>query len=102
MPEVTIRVLLPTHLKTLAKVTDEVRLAVASPVTIGATLGALETRFPVLRGAIRDHGTLRRRPFVRYYACESDLSLDPPETPLPAPVVQGAEPFMIVGAVAGG
>lgn len=102
MPEVTIRVLLPTHLKTLAKVTDEVRLAVASPVTIGATLGALEARFPVLRGAIRDHGTLRRRPFVRYYACESDLSLDPPETPLPAPVVQGAEPFMIVGAVAGG
>ncbi|HWA58579.1 MAG TPA: hypothetical protein VG692_15070 [Gemmatimonadales bacterium] len=98
----TIRVLLPTHLKTLAKVTDEVRLAVASPVTIGATLGALEARFPVLRGAIRDHGTLRRRPFVRYYACESDLSLDPPETPLPAPVVQGAEPFMIVGAVAGG
>jgi hypothetical protein len=97
-----IRVTLPTHLKTLARVTGEVELEVGAPVTLGAALTALEARFPVLQGAIRDHGTLKRRPFVRYYACSEDLSHLPPETALPGPVVTGAEPLMIIGAVAGG
>ena len=97
-----IRVLLPTHLKTLAGVSGEVELEVGAPATLGAALAALETRFPVLQGAIRDHGTLKRRPFVRYYACERDLSLEPAEMPLPDAVISGGEPLMIVGAVAGG
>ncbi|MCO6003734.1 MoaD/ThiS family protein [Actinoallomurus purpureus] len=97
-----IRVVLPAHLKALAKVQGEVELDVAAPVTPGSVLDALEARYPVLRGTIRDHGTHRRRAFVRYYACERDLSHDPPDMPLPEPVAAGTEPFMIVGAMAGG
>ncbi len=97
-----IRVVLPYHLRTLARVQDEVQLEVPPPVTIAATLDALEARFPALRGTIRDHDTLVRRPFIRFFACKEDLSLDPSDTPLPAAVLDGAEPFMIVGAMAGG
>ena len=97
-----IRVVLPAHLKALARVHGEVELDVAGAVTPGSVLDALEARYPVLRGTIRDHATLRRRAFVRYYACELDLSHDPPDTPLPDPVASGREPFMIVGAMAGG
>jgi len=97
-----IRVTLPFHLRTLARVDGEVQLQLDSPATIGAVLDALEAKYPVLRGTIRDHGTLKRRPFIRYFACEQDLSLDPPDTPLPDAVVSGAEPFMVVGAMAGG
>jgi hypothetical protein len=98
----TIRVVLPFHLRTLARVNDEVQLDVASPATIASTLDALEARFPVLTGTIRDHDTLKRRPFIRFFACKEDLSLEPPETPLPGPILEGEEPFMIVGAMAGG
>ena len=97
-----VRVMLPAHLRTLAKVGDEVTVEVDSPPTLGTVLDALEARYPVLRGTIRDHVTLKRRPFVRFYACEEDLSHDPPETPLPDAVVTGAEPFLVVGAMAGG
>ena len=97
-----IRVVLPFHLRTLARVDGEVQLEVESPVTVLSVLEALEARFPVLRGTIRDHGTLKRRPFVRFFACKEDLSLEPPETRLPGAVVSGAEPFLIVGAIAGG
>ena len=97
-----IRVVLPFHLRTLARVDDEVQLDVPPPVTICSALDALEARFPALRGTIRDHGTLQRRPFIRFFACKEDLSLDPPETPLPAPILDGTEPLMIVGAMAGG
>ncbi len=97
-----IRVLLPVHLRTLARVEGEVQLQVEQPVTIGAVLDAVEARFPVLRGSIREHVTLRRRPFVRFFACKEDLSLEPPDTALPEPVVRGAEPFLIIGAMAGG
>ena len=99
-----IRVALPTHLKTLAGVTDEVALQLPTghPVTQRAVLDALEARYPVLRGTMRDHETYRRRPFVRFYACARDLSHDPPDTPLPEAVQSGAEPFLVVGAMAGG
>ena len=97
-----IRVWLPVHLRTLARIEGEVQLEVADPVTLGSLLAALEDRFPVLRGSVRDHVTLRRRPFVRFFACETDLSHEPPEMPLPAPVVAGTEPFLIIGAMAGG
>lgn len=97
-----IRVVLPYHLRNLARVEGEVELEVASPVTVRAVLDALEARFPVLRGTIRDHGTLKRRPFVRFFACKEDFSLEPPETRLPDSVVNAAEPFLIVGAMAGG
>jgi hypothetical protein len=97
-----IRVLLPTHLRTLARVDGEVQLEVQAPVTLRAVLDAVEDRFPVLRGTIRDHVTLRRRPFVRFIACQQDLSHEPPETPLPEPVTSGVEPFLIIGAMAGG
>lgn len=97
-----VRVMLPAHLRTLAKVGDEVTVDVDSPATLGTVLDALEARYPVLRGTIRDHVTLKRRPFVRFYACEEDLSHDPPETPLPDAVVTGAEPFLVIGAMAGG
>jgi hypothetical protein len=97
-----IRVVLPHHLRTLARVGDEVQLEVAEPVTIGAVLHALEAAYPVLCGTIREHGTLKRRAFVRFFACEQDLSHEPAETPLPAAVVTGAEPFFVVGAMAGG
>jgi molybdopterin synthase sulfur carrier subunit len=97
-----IRVVLPFHLRNLARVAGDVELDVAAPVTIGAVLDALEARHPVLCGTIRDHGTLKRRSFVRYFACKEDLSLEPPETLLPDEVVSGGEPFLIVGAMAGG
>ena len=97
-----IRVVLPFHLRNLARVSGDVELDLVPPVTIGAVLDALEARYPVLCGTIRDHGTLKRRPFVRYFACKEDLSLEPPETRLPDEVVSGAEPFLIVGAMAGG
>ena len=97
-----IRVLLPVHLRTLAGVAGEVQLEVPNPATLRGVLDAIEEQFPVLRGAIRDHVTLRRRPFVRFFACEQDLSLEAPETPLPEPVVKGAEPFLVIGALAGG
>ena len=97
-----IRVVLPYHLRNLARVDGEVQLEVASPATVGSVLDALEARYPVLQGTIRDHGTLKRRPFVRFFACKEDLSLEPPETKLPDEVVTGAEPFLIIGAIAGG
>jgi molybdopterin synthase sulfur carrier subunit len=97
-----IRVVLPYHLRTLARVHDEVQLEVAGPVTVPAVLDALEARYPALRGTIRDHGTLQRRPFIRFFAIKEDLSHEPPETPLPEAVLRGEEPLMIVGAMAGG
>jgi hypothetical protein len=97
-----IRVVLPAHLRTLARVDDEVRVEVEGEVTLGSVLDALETKYPVLRGTIRDHVTLRRRPFVRFFACEEDLSHERPEAPLPDAVATGAEPFLVVGAMAGG
>lgn len=97
-----IRVQLPFHLRNLARIESEVQIEVAPPVTIRAVLDALEKKFPVLRGTIRDHGTLKRRPFVRFYACSEDLSLEPPDTKLPDEVIAGEEPFMIIGAIAGG
>jgi len=97
-----IRVQLPFHLRNLAGITGEVQLDVTEPVTIGAVLEAIESRFPMLRGTIRDHGTLKRRPFIRYFACKEDLSLEPIETALPETVVSGEEPFLIIGAMAGG
>ena len=97
-----IRIELPFHLRNLARVTGEMQVAVAGPVTIQAVLNALEEHYPVLRGTIRDHGTLKRRPFIRYFACKEDLSLLPVETTLPEAVVNGSEPFLIVGAMAGG
>jgi hypothetical protein len=97
-----IRVVLPHHLRTLARVDREVQLEVEGPVTQRSVLDALEARYPVLRGTIRDHGTQRRRPFVRFFACEQDLSHEPPDTPLPDAVATGAEPFLVVGAIAGG
>src|SRR5579883_2407592 len=97
-----IRVVLPYHLRVLARVDGEVQLEVTAPVTVASVLDALEARHPVLRGAIRDHLTLKRRPFVRFFACKEDLSLEPPETELPEKVVAGGEPFMVIGAMAGG
>ena len=97
-----IRVVLPAHLRTLAQVNDEVRLHVESQATVRSVLDALETHYPMLRGTIRDHVTQQRRPFLRFFACEEDLSHEPADTPLPHAVVTGAEPFLIVGAMAGG
>jgi hypothetical protein len=97
-----IRVELPVHLRTLARVDGEVLIDAGSPATIRSVLDSLEAAYPVLRGTIRDHTTLRRRPFVRFFACEQDLSLDSADVPLPDPVATGAEPFLIVGAMAGG
>ena len=97
-----IRVALPQHLQTLARVGPEVEVDVPGAVTLRGVLDALESRYPVLRGTIRDQSTFKRRAFVRFYACEEDLSHDPPETPLPEPVVRGTEPFLIIGALAGG
>ena len=97
-----IRVALPAHLRTLAGVHGEVELEVAAPVTQRSVLDALEARYPVLRGAIRDHASQRRRPFVRFFGCEQDLSHEPPDAPLPDAVAAGSEPFMVVGAIAGG
>ncbi len=97
-----IRVVLPPHLRTLAHVTGDVELEVDGPVTLRSALDALESRYPMLRGTIRDHGTLQRRPFLRFFACEQDLSHDSPDTPLPDAVVRGAEPLIVLGAIAGG
>ena len=97
-----IRVVLPHHLRRLARVEREVEIEVAAPVTQRAVLDALEAGYPMLRGTIRDQVTWKRRPFVRFFACGEDLSHDPPDTELPAAVVDGSEPFMIVGAMAGG
>ena len=97
-----IRVVLPAHLRTLARVDGEVKIEVAGPVTVGAVLDALEAAYPMLRGTIRDQITQRRRAFLRFFACEQDLSHEPPETPLPEAVATGAEPLLVVGAMAGG
>jgi molybdopterin converting factor small subunit len=97
-----IRVQLPAHLRTLAHVDREVKLEIEGEVTQRSVLDALEARYPVLRGTIRDHVTQKRRPFVRLFACEEDLSHEPPDAPLPDAVAQGAEPLVILGAIAGG
>ena len=97
-----IRVVMPAHLRTLAQVAGEVTLAVEPPLTQRSVLGALEARYPMLRGTIRDHVTQQRRPFVRFFACGEDLSHESPDAALPEAVVSGAEPFLIVGAIAGG
>jgi molybdopterin synthase sulfur carrier subunit len=97
-----IRVVIPAHLRTLVQVDGEVKLDVDGQVTQRSILDALEARFPVLRGTIRDHATLQRRAFVRFFACAEDLSLESPDAPLPDAVAKGVEPFMVVGAIAGG
>lgn len=97
-----IRVELPYHLRNLAKVSGPVELNVATPVTTGAVLDALEAAYPVLRGTIRDFPSLKRRPFLRFFACEQDFSLEPYETVLPPAVAEGREPFLVIGAIAGG
>jgi sulfur-carrier protein len=97
-----IRVILPQHLRTLAGVNDEVTVEVDGQVTLRSVLDALERSYPMLRGTIRDHVTERRRPFVRFFACEEDYSHGPPDVPLPEAVATGAEPFLVVGAMAGG
>lgn len=97
-----IQVILPAHLRTLAKVGSEVEIEVQGPVTTRSVLDALEARYPVLRGTIRDHVTHERRAFLRFFACQEDLSHDSPDAPLPADVASGKEPFMIIGAIAGG
>src|SRR4051812_44701605 len=97
-----IRVVLPFHLRTLARVEGEVQVEAGNPATVGSVLDAIEARYPTLRGTIRDHVTLRRRPFVRFFACKEDLSNEPPDTALPKAIVTGQEPFLIIGAMAGG
>ena len=97
-----IRIAIPYHLQTLAKVGREVEVEVSSPATIGSVLDALETKYPVLRGTIREYGTGKRRAFIRFFACGTDFSLEPFETPLPEAVLDMKEPFRIVGAMAGG
>ena len=97
-----IRVVLPVHLRTLAGLAGEARLEVATPVTIGNVLDTLEKQYPALRGTVREHQTLKRRPFVRFFACEQDLSHESANFELPEAVAKGAEPFMIIGALAGG
>lgn len=102
MTPASIRVELPYHLRVLAQLDGEVTLAVAEPVTVRRVLDALEERYPVLRGTIRDHDTKKRRPFLRFFACREDLSHDSPDDPLPADVVSGREPLLLIGAIAGG
>jgi molybdopterin synthase sulfur carrier subunit len=97
-----IRVVIPTHLRRLADTQREIAIEVPDPPTISSVLDALETQYPMLRGTIRDHVTHQRRPFIRFFACGEDWSHEPPDTPLPQPVVAGAEPLRIVGAIAGG
>jgi molybdopterin synthase sulfur carrier subunit len=97
-----IRVALPYHLRNLANIDDEVQLEVTGPVTLRSVIDALEARYPMLRGTIRDHDTGKRRPFLRFFACEEDLSHEPPDAPLPDAVASGAEPLLILGAIAGG
>jgi sulfur-carrier protein len=98
----SIRVALPYHLRNLAHIDGDVTLEVPAPVTIRSVLDALEARYPMLCGTIRDHDTLKRRPFLRFFACEADLSLESPENPLPEAIATGKEPLLIVGAIAGG
>ncbi|MDZ4806589.1 MAG: MoaD/ThiS family protein [Candidatus Eisenbacteria bacterium] len=97
-----IRVELPAHLRTLARVEGEVELDVEAPITLRSVLDTLEARYPVLRGTIRDHVTLKRRDFLRFFACQEDWSHESPDAPLPEPIVSGAEPLLVVGAIAGG
>jgi molybdopterin synthase sulfur carrier subunit len=97
-----IRIILPFHLRTLAGVDGEVKLEIAGPVTQRSVLDALEARYPMLCGTIRDHVTQQRRPFLRFFACEEDLSHESPDNPLPEAVASGAEPYLIIGAIAGG
>ena len=97
-----IRVVLPQHLQTLARVSREVTVDIAGPVTVDSVLDALESQYPMLRGTIRDHVTKRRRPFIRFFACEQDVSQDATDTPLPTAVANGSEPLLVVGAMAGG
>jgi hypothetical protein len=97
-----IRVILPFHLQTLARIDGEVKLEIEGLVTQGSVLDALEARYPVLRGTIRDHLTRQRRPFIRFFACKQDLSHEPSDSPLPDAVATGAEPFVVLGAIAGG
>jgi len=97
-----IRVVLPYHLKNLARVDGEVELSVPGTVTVRSVIDALESNYPTLRGTICDHVTRERRPFLRFFVCQEDISLDSPDAPLPEPVVSGAEPFLIIGAIAGG
>jgi len=97
-----IQVILPQHLRTLARVAGEVAVEVRGPATLRSVLDALEERYPMLRGTIRDHVTLQRRPFLRFFVCQEDWSHEPPDAPLPDAIVRGAEPLMIIGAIAGG
>jgi hypothetical protein len=97
-----ITVSLPYHLRTLAKVEDDVQVEVQGPATINSVLDAIEAKYPVLRGTIRFHDTTKRRPWIRFFACEQDLSHDPPDSPLPEKVANGEEPFFVIGAIAGG
>ena len=97
-----IRVVLPHHLRTLARVGDEVHVDLNGSATVRLILDALENKYPMLRGTIRDHDTHKRRPLVRFFACREDISHEPPDTPLPDPIAKGAEPFFIMGAIAGG
>ena len=97
-----IRVVLPAHLRTLARLAGEAELRIEGPATQRSVLEALESDYPMLLGTIRDHVTQRRRPFLRFFACEQDLSHEPPDAPLPEAVATGAEPFLVVGAIAGG
>lgn len=97
-----IRVQLPYHLRTLARITGELELEIEGPVTQRSVLDALEEKYPMLRGTIRDHVTQRRRDFLRFYACQQDLSHESPDAPLPAAVASGAEPYLVIGAIAGG
>lgn len=97
-----IRVMLPAHLRTLARVKGEIELEVAGPVTQRSVLDALEAAYPMLQGTLRDHVTQQRRPFIRFFACEEDLSHESPDAPLPGPVALGAEPLYVIGAIAGG
>jgi sulfur-carrier protein len=97
-----IRVIIPYHLRDLARIDGEVRLEVPAPVTVRTVLDALEAQYPALRGTIRDHGTLKRRPMLRFFACEEDISLESPDVTLPEKIASGAEPFWIIAAIAGG
>ena len=101
-PALDVRVELPYHLRTLARVGQEITVGVDGPVTIGAVIDAVERRYPVLQGTIRDHGTLKRRPFLRYFACQEDLSHEPADFVLPEPIARGVEPFLVIGSIAGG
>ena len=97
-----IRVVIPYHLRTLARVSGELQLEVAAPATLRSVLDEIESRYPMLRGTIRDHVNFMRRPFIRFFACEQDLSNESPDAPLPAAVVSGAEPLLVIGAISGG